>query len=232
MLSFFMLTRRFICLCILFCSCSEYPTEVPDVTAIDLAAYFAPISSIQRQVWSHRNIIRPNDDSMYFMEFVGQSSNHSADGYSPISFYQFLDSSGVTTHLSQYYVSDSLIVSYGDSASQVSTRLILLKDTLKKGIRWLASENYHTPDSAIVQIDAAIIDYYPNITVRDSVYQNVYRIEYTIISKGRVSTYPEYRNGSRHIWYFARGVGVVLQYVYGTSGESLWKNELIEQRIK
>lgn len=212
--------------------CSELPPQEPDFVATNLASYFAPLSSIERQLWKHTDMRSGKRDSLYYFEFIGQSANLTADGYSPISIYQFMDSASLQQRVMEYYVSDSVVISYGDSSSLLDKRIYVLRDTLKKGKTWLASTDYLTPDSAHVGLSAFVSQYYPNIRVGDSVYNNVFRVEYLVRTSGRVSILPEYADSSKHVSYFAQNVGVVLQYIYDKTGATLWTNELLEQRLK
>jgi hypothetical protein len=212
--------------------CSEVPPPEPDLVVTNLASYFAPQSSVERQLWEHNDLRAGMRDSLYYFEFIGQSANPTADGNTPVSIYQYSDSASQHRIAAEYYVSDSLVVSYGDSSSKLDTRLYILRDTLQKGRSWQASADYLTPDSAHVSLSASTSQYYPNIRVGDSVYINVFRVEYLVRSLGKGSILPEYADSSKHVWYFAHNVGVVLQYIYDKAGATLWTNELLEQRLK
>lgn len=217
---------------IVFIGCSNTTPPEPEFIATNLSAYFAKQSSIERQIWNHDDMRVGHNDSLFSYEFIGQSSIPSSDGYSPISIYQFLDSTGKLISKSELYISDKLIVSYGDSSLKLNRKRILLRDTLKVEKRWEVAGDFLTPDSAHVMISAYIDTYYPNIRVGDSVYNNVFRAEYLMKQLGSASSLDEYKEGAKHISYYAENVGVVLQYIYDNAGALLWKNELLEQRIK
>lgn len=218
--------------CLLVISCSEIPPTEPDLVATNLASYFAPLSSVERQLWQHNDSRPGKRDSLFYFEFIGQSANPTVDGYTPVSIYQFMDSASQQRVTKEFYVSDSVVISYGDSSSKLDTRRYILRDTLKKGRSWQASADYLTPDSAHVTLSASVSEYYPNIRVGDSVYSNVFRVEYLVRSLGKESTFSEYADSSKHVSYFAQNVGVVLQYIYDKTGATLWTNELLEQRLK
>lgn len=219
-------------LCFFVLGCSEVPPTQPDLVVVNLASYFAPQSSVERQLWEHTDLRSGMPDSLYYFEFIGQSANPTADGNTPVSIYQYTDSASQHRIISEYYVSDSLVVSYSDSSSKLDRRLYILRDTLQKGKSWQASADFLTPDSAHVTLSASTSEYYPNIRVGDSVYSNVFRVEYLVRSLGKESIFPEYADSSKHVWYFAQNVGVVLQYIYDKTGATLWTNELLEQRLK
>jgi hypothetical protein len=222
----------FVFLCFFAVGCSEVPPTEPDLVVTDLGSYFAPQSSVGRQLWQHSDLRIGMRDSLYYFEFIGQSANPTADGYSPVSIYQYADSANQRRIVAEHYVSDSLVVSYGDSSSKLDTRLYILRDTLHKGKSWQASSDYLTPDFAHISVSAFASQYYPNIRVGDSVYSNVFRVEYLVRSLGNESAFSEYADSSKHVWYFAQNVGVVLQYIYDKTGAMLWTNELLEQRLK
>jgi len=222
----------FVLLCFLVVGCSDITPTEPDFVATNLASYFAPQSSVERQLWKHTDSRPGKRDSLFYFEFIGQSANPTADGYTPVSFYQFTDSASQQQVTKEYYVSDSVVVSYGESSSKLDTRRYVLRDTLKKGKSWQASPDYMTPDSTHVTQSAFVSEYYPNIRVGDSVYYNVFRVEYLMRSLGRESVFSEYADSSKHVSYFAQNVGVVLQYIYDKTGATLWTNELLEQRLK
>ncbi len=228
---FYMRKSLFSIISFLVLGCSELPPAEPDLVVTNLASYFAPQSSVERQLWKHTDLRSGKRDSLFYFEFIGQSANPTADGYTPVSIYQFMDSSS-QNRIVEYYVSDSVVVSYGDSSSKLDTRLYMLRDTLKEWRSWQASTDYLTPDSAHVGLSAFVSQYYPNIRVGDSVYNNVFRVEYLIRRSGTESILPEYADSSKHVWYFAQNVGVVLQYIYDKTGATLWTNELLEQRLK
>jgi hypothetical protein len=219
-------------LCLVIVGCSEVTPTEPDFVATNLASYFAPQSSVERQLWQHTDSRPGKRDSLFYFEFIGQSANPTADGYTPVSFYQFTDSASQQQVTKEYYVSDSVVIAYGERSSKLDTRRYILRDTLKKGKSWLASADYMTPDSARVALSASVSEYYVNIRVGDSVYNNVFRVEYLVRSMGKESVFSEYADSSKHVSYFAQNVGVVLQYIYDKAGAMLWTNELIEQRLK
>jgi hypothetical protein len=41
-----------------------------------------------------------------------------------------------------------------------------------------------------------------------------------------------YEPGSTHVYYFAKQIGKVLEYVYDPSGNEIWKNELQKMIVK
>ncbi len=219
-------------MCFIVVGCSEVQPTEPDLVATNLRSYFAPQSSVERQLWQHTDFRPGKRDSLFYFEFIGQSANPTVDGYTPVSFYQFTDSASQQQVVKEYYISDSVVVSYGESSSKLDTRRYILRDTLKKGKSWQASADYMTPDSAHVTLTASVTEFYPNIRVGDSVYNNVFRAEYLVRSLGRQSVFSEYADSSKHVSYFAQNVGVVLQYIYDKTGATLWTNELLEQRLK
>ncbi|HEY6171398.1 MAG TPA: hypothetical protein VIX80_03970, partial [Candidatus Kapabacteria bacterium] len=146
-------------MCFLTVGCSEVSSIDPDLVVTDLASYFAPQSSVERQLWQHTDSRPGKRDSLFYFEFIGQSANPTADGYTPVSFYQFTDSASQQQVTKEYYISDSVVVAYGESSLRLDTRRYVLRDTLKKGKAWLASADYMTPDSARVTLSASVNEF-------------------------------------------------------------------------
>jgi len=196
-----------------------------------LRAFFIPIPGSNNYDWTHQDERSGVKDSLYTLTYIGHDVKLSIDGLSPVSLFQIstADSGNIKTFQEEYYVSDSVVISYGSNAASDSERVVLLKDTLRLGKKWRAANAYRTSDKIRVEIDAEIDAYYSIIHIGNNDYTDVYRITYYPIPTA-VTVDTAFTNGARHVHYYARGVGKVLEMVYAPDSLLIWKNELVNDR--
>jgi hypothetical protein len=219
--------------CAIFFSCSSPEETPPTYSDSKLAEYFAPAVSIQHQLWLHTDTRPGYHDSLYYFEFVGQSSNQTIDGLSPVSFYRTHDTSGANEKVFQIYVSDSAVITYGTDAQTQDKRFVILGNTLAVGNSWTAADSLLTAGGSRVKMKASVENYYPSIKTGDSVYNDAFRVIYACSEAGGTpSTEQGYEPGSTRVSYFAKQIGRVLEYVYDPNGKELWKNELQRMIVK
>jgi hypothetical protein len=207
---------------------SDLPDPAPE--KYSLGAFFTPIPGSSTYEWTHLDQRPGVSDSLYNVTYIGQDVVPSVDGFSPVYLLQIstLVSGNIKTFQNEYYVSDSLVISYGLNALSRDARLVLLKDTLFVGHEWQAADAFMTSDSIPVQITARVDEYYTLIHIGNKDYADVYRIIYRP-APSQATTDLAYQPDARHIYYFARGVGKVLEMVYAPDSTLVWKNELIRE---
>lgn len=195
----------------------------PDVAGQNLADFFA---GKKRYIWAHSQPGQP--DSIYLFKHIGQGGM-TFDSLYPTTLFGISDTGNSAYMQDEYYIADSIVIGYGANANSDSDRIVLLRDSLSVGMRWRASETYRSSNGDTVRIDAEIDAYYPSIHLGSYDYSDVYRASYfpkplTPVPDRHLQT------GSRHVYYYARNVGKVLEYVYAPDSSLLWKNELIEEK--
>lgn len=207
---------------------SNAPDTPPE--EYSLGAFFTPIPGSSTYDWTHQDERAGVSDSLYDVTYIGQDVAPSVDGFSPVYLLQVSTSvsGNIRTFQNEYYVSDSVVISYGLDALSRDRRIVLLKDTLFVGHQWQAADAYMTADSISVQISAEVIAYYPSISIGGKEYADVYRIVYRPTPDSPTAD-AAYRAGAYHIYYFARAVGKVLELVYGADSLLVWKNELLRE---
>jgi hypothetical protein len=228
-----MLVRLSFFIMLLFFALSGCSDEdvVPKPTNHLLTSYFIPIPGSSNYEWTHQDERLGVKDSIYTLTYVGRDIIPSIDALSPVSLLQINtgDSGNMRTFQNKYYVSDSLVVSYGLNALTDSERVVLLKDTLSVGKSWLAAEQYRSADGMPIQLAAVVDAYYAMIHIGNKDYSDVYRITYyptpvdTTIDEA-------FKKDARHVYYYARGVGKVLEMVYASDSSLVWKNELVREQ--
>jgi hypothetical protein len=211
----------------LLTGCSVTNDAIPDHSASDIQNYFAPQNSAVRYLWKHSDL-RKNTDTLSYFQYNGGSADTTADGFSPISIYGYSDTSRSFQEFKQFFISERWIASYGRSAKDLSTRTLLLSDTLKKGKSWVASDSFMTAGGAHSKIVATVDDYYPSIIAANKEYADSYRVTFQSLSISSITpTQPEYKTNGRIVRYFARNVGIVLEIAYAPDNVMVWKNELV-----
>jgi hypothetical protein len=223
-LSFFFVAGIFLAGCE-----SNGPDTQPE--AYSLGAFFTPIPGSSTYDWTHQDERTGVSDSLYDVTYIGQDVVPSIDGFTPVYLLQVStsESGNMSTFLNEYYVSDSVVISYGPNAHSRDARMVLLQDSLFVGHQWQAADAFMTSDSISVAITAEVDEYYALIHIGNKDYADVYRIVYRP-SPGGVTTDAAYQAGARHVYYFARGVGKVLEIVYAPDSMLVWKNELLSER--
>ena len=222
------LSFSFIPIIFLFGCESELPGPTPE--KYSLGAFFTPIPGSSTYEWTHLDERPGIADSLYDVTYIGQDVVPSVDGYAPVYLLQVSTSvsGNIKTFQNECYVSDSLVISYGLNALSRAARLVLLEDTLFVGHEWQAADAFMTTDSIPVEITARAEEYYSLIHIGNKDYSDVYRIIYSP-TQSQATTDIAYQTGARHIYYFAKGVGKVLEIVYAPDSTLVWKNELIRE---
>ncbi len=227
----FRLSPLFFVLCFVI-GCVPSPSENANTPPIatDLHNYIKTQQLNRSDLW-HFLSGKPLKDSSYFIDYARQNALKTFDGYSPTSIYKFSDTLRTDSITQEAYISDSLVAWYFGKSSDGSTpKLILLKDTLRVGANWIASENFLTSNGAVVQIKALVEDYYP---VSGNNYKDVYWVSFTSTVKGSQNPIePQYQNGAHLSRYFAKGIGEYLERCLDSKDSLIWSSELVETRIR
>ena len=217
----------FFFIALLFAGCPN--TDEPGNSMAHLARqFFVPIPGSALYDWTHQDERPGKTDSLYTVTYIGNDVKRSVDDISPVYLFQVTTVKDATPHTFQneYCITDSVVVSYGASAASDAERMILLRDTLRLGKKWQAASVFKTSDGVSTSIEAEIDAYYASIHIGTKDYFDVYRVTYRPIAQ--TSTVDiAYRFGARHIYYYARNVGKVMEIVYGADSLLVWKNELV-----
>lgn len=219
----------FIILALALSACSDTGTD-PVHSGHPLRSFFAPASGNKSYEWIHQDTRGGFRDSLSAYTYIGQVEDTTIDGFTPVSVYRTsVDTGKIITFEDEYYLSDEIVIRYGKSSATDSARIILLKDTLRVGKTWRAADAYFSSYGIPVRIDAEVSEYYAMIHIGNKDYSDVYRVTYYPLQS--VDTLDKaFMNGARHIYYYARNIGKVLEMVYAPDSSLVWKNELVRER--
>jgi hypothetical protein len=215
--------------------CVPSPSEnvnVPPVVT-DLHSFFTPQKTTQTYLW-HYNLKASITDSAYFLEYFGMNFQKTSEGILPISLFGISDTLRKDSTFNQVYISDSLILFYyGNATDPLTQKQILLRDTLRVGATWIASDSFRTKNGSIVSIKALVENYYAETTAGGNTYSDVYSVSYTSSVKGsQTPVEAQYQNGAHLDIYFARDIGDILEICKDSRDSTIFTNQLVETRAR
>lgn len=202
-------------------------------TSEALGKFYMPRSTTLRYVYLHDDFREGHQDSIYFMTYSGRiATAASADGNSPIDNYWLSDTLEVKKRVHKMYITDSLVIEYGSSYNWLDRKIIRMSGKLAEGVRWRASEGYKVNDGYFTQIDGKVGGFYESLKVGDSMFSNLFQLVYTSVGATPPLLDPErmyLMPGGKHVVYYAKDVGRVLEFVYDPSGNAIWSDKLIRK---
>ena len=216
-------------------SCVPSPTEnanePPKFT--DLHSFYTPQKITQTFLWRFTPHA-PLKDSAFFLEYFGMNFQKTPEGILPLSLFGISDTLRKDSVIHESYISDSLITMYyGNPTDPLTPKIILLRDTLKVGATWIAADNLITKNGAKVSIKALVENYYSESSFGNNTFKDMYAVSYTASLKGtQIPLEPQYQNGARLDIYYARDIGDILEICKDSRDSTVFKNELIETRIR
>jgi hypothetical protein len=207
----------------------ENSSAPPKIT--ELHSFYMPQKTSQYYLW-HFIPHSAEKDSLYYVDYFGYSQGNTSEGYNPVSRYGYLDTLRLDSTINEAYISDSLIkIYYGRSADALTPRLIVLRDTLRIGAKWIAADDFVTSNGSHIQIKAEVSDYYSETISSGKLYKDIFLVTYISTVKGSVVPIEsQYQNGSHINRYFARDIGEILEICKDSQDSLIWTNELIETR--
>jgi hypothetical protein len=198
--------------------------------AKDLSTFYTPRSTTTHLWYSHHDFRGAGyPDSVYVISYLGVLQTQTADGFGPVDQYWISDGTLLNGVPLKTYVSDSVVVEYGANEGTLDHRIVRLCDSLRVNYRWIAANNFVTPQGQSVLISAYTDQYLESLVVSAKPfvsYGNIYQVNDTI-HNALATPNAEYQEGSWRAIYYAQNYGKVLENCFKPqSNILLWSDQL------
>jgi hypothetical protein len=212
----------------------------PDTTTgreDDILDYYMPRNTEHRYLYSYKGWSSGKKDSLFNVDYRGFAQDITPmDGHTPIHQYTVSSVDGLRKVDIDLYVSDSVVIEYGQDCTTSAERFIPLKGKLRKGAGWQAAQAYQASSNSEISFLARVVEHYDQISVGEPsvIYEDVWQVNYTVTSSGKDPNIApkEYLKDARRVIYFARGIGKVYEIAFSPQNEKQWENELLKVNLR
>lgn len=217
-----------VAVCINGCVSEPDPAQDREDAILD---YYMPRTTEKRYVYEYTGYYSGKRDSVFHVDYRGDFQDvRSIDGHSPIHQFTVKSLDLKETVDIDLYVSDSVVVEYGEDCTVTAQRFVPLRGTLKRGNQWQAAQGYKANDSYQISFIARVESHYAELEVYGIRYSDVWQVNYEVTGSSTSSTTvaSEYLPRAQRVIYFARGVGKILELAYSPDHRLQWQNRLRE----
>jgi hypothetical protein len=193
--------------------------------------FYMPRTTEKRYVYEYTGFYSGKRDSVFNVDYRGDFQNvRSVDGHSPIHQFTVKSLDGKQGVDIDLYVSDSVVVEYGEDCTLRTQRFVPLHGKLMLGHHWQAAQGYNATESYQISFLAEVVEHYAELEVSGVKYSDVWQVNYEVtgFSTEDITIPRDLLPKARRVIYFARGIGKILEIAYSPDNRMQWRNRLRE----